>query len=32
VQLDVASGANIVNDAVMRAGFFPPALPEKNAG
>jgi hypothetical protein len=32
VQLDVASGANIVNKAVMSAGFFPQALPVANPG
>lgn len=31
-QLDAASGANVVNKAVMSAGFFPPASREENHG
>ena len=32
VQLDKASGANIVNKAVLAAGFTPPASPTASAG
>ena len=32
VQLDVATGANIVNKAMISAGFFPPPSPAANTG